>query len=141
MKSKRYTTEQKICILRDAERAGKSIVDVCLEKGISEQTFHRWKRQFGMMALDQAKRLKELEKGNARLKRLLAYEILGKELLKEALGESCAARSQAPDRRYLCEPGLMHQTCLLSSFWTAPQHLTIRSETTQCMVGSFEDSS
>jgi putative transposase len=41
-------------------------------KGISEQTFHRWKRQFGMMPLDQAKRLKELEKENARLKRLLA---------------------------------------------------------------------
>ena len=85
MKSKRYTTEQKIRILRDAERAGKSIVDVCREKGISEQTFHRWKRQFGMMPLDQAKWLKELEKENARLKRLLADEILGKELLKEAL--------------------------------------------------------
>jgi hypothetical protein len=42
------------------------------QKGISEQTFHRWKRQFGMMPLDQAKRLKELEKENARLKRLLA---------------------------------------------------------------------
>ena len=141
MKSKRYTTEQKIRILRDAERAGKSIVDVCREKGISEQTFHRWKRQFGMMPLDQANRLKELEKENARLKRLLADEILGKELLKEALEKSCEPRPQVPDRRYLCEPGLMHQTCLLSSFWTAPQHLPIRSETTQCMVGSFEDSS
>ncbi|MCK5923828.1 MAG: transposase [Methylococcales bacterium] len=141
MKSKRYTTEQKIRILRDAERAGKSIVDVCREKGISEQTFHRWKRQFGMMPLDQAKRLKELEKENARLKRLLAEEILGKELLKEALGKSCEPRPQAPDRRYLCEPGLMQRTCRLSSCWTAPQHLPIRSETTQCMVVSFEDSS
>ena len=107
MKSKRYTTEQKIRILRDTERAGKSIVDVCREKGISEQTFHRWKRQFGMLPLDQAKRLKELEKENARLKRLLADEILGKELLKEALEKSCEPRPQAPDRRYLCEPGLM----------------------------------
>ena len=44
MKSKRYTTEQKIRILRDAERADISIVDVCRKKGISEQTFHRWKR-------------------------------------------------------------------------------------------------
>jgi putative transposase len=85
MKSKRYTTEQKIRILREAEKAGQSIVDLCREKGISEQTFHRWKREFGMMKLDQAKQLKELQKENARLKRLLADEILGKELLKEAL--------------------------------------------------------
>jgi putative transposase len=85
MKAKRYTTEQKIRILREAEKAGQSIVEVCREKGISEQTFHRWKREFGMMKLDQAKKLKELQKENARLKRLLADEILGKELLKEAL--------------------------------------------------------
>ena len=85
MKGKRYSTEDKIRILREAETVDKSIIEVCKEKGISEQTFHRWKREFGMMKLDQAKRLKELEKENARLKRLLADEILGKELLKEAL--------------------------------------------------------
>ena len=85
MKAKRYTTEQKIRILREAEKADQSIVEVCREKGISEQTFHRWKREFGIMPLDQAKRLKELEKENARLKRMLADEMLGKELLKEAL--------------------------------------------------------
>ncbi|MEX0325479.1 MAG: transposase [Puniceicoccaceae bacterium] len=85
MKAKRYTTEQKIRILREAEKAGQSIVELCREKGISEQTFHRWKREFGMMKLDQAKQLKALQKENARLKRLLADEILGKELLKEAL--------------------------------------------------------
>jgi len=85
MKGKRYSTEEKIRVLREAETADKSIVEVCKDKGISEQTFHRWKREFGMMQLDQAKRLKELEKENARLKRMLADEILGKELLKEAL--------------------------------------------------------
>ena len=85
MKSKRYTTEQKIRILREAEKADQSIVEVCREKGISEQTFHRWKREFGMMKLDEAKRLKDLEKENARLKRMLADEMLGKEMLKEAL--------------------------------------------------------
>ena len=52
MKSKRYTTEQKIRILREAEKADQSIVEVCREKGISEKTFHRWKREFGMMKLD-----------------------------------------------------------------------------------------
>lgn len=85
MKIKRYSTEEKIRILREAEKANKSILEVCREKGISEQTYHRWKREFGMMKLDQARRLKELEKENARLKRMLADEILGKELLKEAL--------------------------------------------------------
>ena len=85
MKGKRYSTEEKIRILREAEAVDKSIIEVCKEKGISEQTFHRWKREFGMMRLDQAKRLKELEKENARLKRMLADEILGKELLQEAL--------------------------------------------------------
>lgn len=85
MKGKRYTTEQKIRILRSADEAGATILDVCRKAGISEQTFHRWKREFGMMDLDQAKQLKELQKENARLKRMLADEMLGKELLKEAL--------------------------------------------------------
>lgn len=85
MKGKRYTTEQKIRILRSADESGATILDVCREAGISEQTFHRWKREFGMMDLDQAKQLKELQKENARLKRMLADEMLGKELLKEAL--------------------------------------------------------
>ena len=83
MKSKRYTTEQKIRILREAEKAGQSIVEVCREKGISEQTFHRWKREFGIMPLDQAKRLKELEKENARLKRLVADLSLDNSILKD----------------------------------------------------------
>ena len=83
MKAKRYTTEQKIGILRDAEKAGQSIVEVCREKGISEQTFHRWKREFGMMKLDQAKRLKDLEVENARLKRAVADLTVDKLILKE----------------------------------------------------------
>jgi putative transposase len=85
MKGKRYTTEQKIRILRSADQADKTILDVCREAGVSEQTFHRWKREFGMMEVDQAKQFKELQKENARLKRMLADEMLGKEILKEAL--------------------------------------------------------
>ncbi len=85
MPGKRHTTEQKIRILREAEGSGKTVVDVCRDHQISEQTFHRWKREFGMLEVDQAKQLKELKKENARLKRMLADEMLGKELLKEAL--------------------------------------------------------
>jgi putative transposase len=64
MKSKRYTTEQKIRILRSTEQADKTILDVCREAGVGEQIFHRWKLEFGMMELDQAKQLKELPKEN-----------------------------------------------------------------------------
>jgi putative transposase len=85
MKGKRYTTEQKIRVLREAERTDKTILDVCRQQRISEQTFYRWKKEFGMMEVDQAKQLKALQKENARLKRMLADEMLGKELLKEAL--------------------------------------------------------
>jgi len=85
MKGRRHTTEEKIRILREAEVAGRTIQDVCRERRISEQTFHRWKREFGMLEVDQAKQLKELQKENARLKRMLADEMLGKELLREAL--------------------------------------------------------
>jgi len=85
MKGKRYTTEEKIRILREADMTGRKIEDICRERKITEQTFHRWKREFGMLEVDQAKQLKELQKENTRLKRMLADELLGKELLKEAL--------------------------------------------------------
>jgi len=98
MKGKRYTTEQKIRILREAESSDKTIQDVCRERQISEQTFHRWKREMGMLEVDQAKQLKELQRENARLKRMLADEMLGKELLKEALEKSYEPRTQASGR-------------------------------------------
>jgi len=102
MPGKRHTTEQKIRILREAEQAGKTIVDICREHQISEQTFHRWKREFGMLEVDQAKQLKELKRENERLKRMLADEMLGKELLKEALEKSCEPRAQASGRPGVC---------------------------------------
>ena len=59
MKGKHHATEQKIRILREAD-GGKSIVEVCKEHNISEVTFHRWKRQFGQLDVNEAKRMKEL---------------------------------------------------------------------------------
>ena len=82
MKGKRYTTETKIRILREAQSSHQTIQDVCRERQISEQSFHRWKRELGMLELNQAK---QLQRENARLKRMLADEMLGKELLKEVL--------------------------------------------------------
>ena len=85
MKGKRYTTEQKIRILREADQSDTTITDVCRGHQISEQTFHRWKRELGMLEVDQSRQLRELKKENERLKRMLADEMLGKELLREAL--------------------------------------------------------
>jgi putative transposase len=77
MKGKRYTTETKKIILREAQSRDKTILDVCRERQISEQTYHRWKRELGMLELNQAKQLKKLQRENTRLKRILADEMLG----------------------------------------------------------------
>jgi putative transposase len=82
MKGKRYTTEDKIRILREADGGQQSIVEVCKEKNISEVTFHRWKKQFGQMDLNEAKRLKELERENTELKKMLAEAMLAKRVLE-----------------------------------------------------------
>ena len=85
MKGTRYTTEEKVRILRDADAGEQSIVDICREKNISDVTFHRWKRQFGHMDLNEAKRLKELERENTELKKMLADAMLAKKVLEYAL--------------------------------------------------------
>jgi putative transposase len=81
MKGKRYTTEDKIRILREADR-GKAVNEVCQEHNISEVSFHRWKRQFGMMEINEARRLKELERENAELKKMLAESLLKNRVLE-----------------------------------------------------------
>src|SRR5476649_1025556 len=81
MKGKRYTTEDKIRILREAD-AGKAIGEVCRAHNISEVSFHRWKRQFGMMEINEAKRLKELERENTELKKMLADSLLENRVLR-----------------------------------------------------------
>jgi putative transposase len=85
MKGKRYSSEDKIRILREAD-TGRAIADLCREKNIAEATFHRWKREFGMMEVNEAKRLKELEKENTELKKMLAEALLAKRVL-EYVGE------------------------------------------------------
>ena len=81
MKGKRYTTEEKIRLLREADRGEKNIQDICREKNISEVTFHRWKKQFGHLEINEARRLKELERENTELKKMLAEEMLKNRVL------------------------------------------------------------
>jgi putative transposase len=85
MKGKRYSTEEKVRILREADGGDRSIVDICREKNISDVTFHRWKREFGQMDLNEARRLKELERENTELKKMLADSMLAQKVLKYAL--------------------------------------------------------
>jgi len=88
MGRKRYTAEQIIGMLREAEvlqSQGVTIGDASRKLGITEQTYYRWRKEYGGMRVDQAKRLKELEKENVRLKKLVADLSLDKDILKEAL--------------------------------------------------------
>ena len=81
MKGKRYTTEDKIRILREADGGERSVADLCREANLSEVTFHRWKKQFGHMEVNEARRLKELERENSELKKMLAEEMLKNRVL------------------------------------------------------------
>jgi putative transposase len=83
---RRHTPEQVVRKLTRADRLlaeGKDVADVCRELGVSEQTYYRWRNQFGGLKADDAKRLKDLERENSTLKRLLADAELEKAALKE----------------------------------------------------------
>ena len=86
MPTKRYSTEQIVSKLRQAEvelARGLRVPLVCKKLGISEQTYYRWRKEYGGLRFDQAKRLKELERENGRLKRLVADQALDNMILKE----------------------------------------------------------
>ena len=86
MARKRYTSEQIIVYLREAEvlqAKGSTIGQVCKKIGVTEQTYYRWRKEYGSLSVEQAKRLKEVEKENIRLRKLVADLSLDKAILKE----------------------------------------------------------
>ena len=86
MPRKRYTPEQIINSLREAEvliSKGSTAAEAARHLGITQQTYYRWRKEYGGMRINQAKRLKELEKENARLKRLVADQALDNAILKD----------------------------------------------------------
>jgi len=88
MSRKRYRPEQIIGMLREAEvelSRGQNVGQVCRNLGITEQTYYRWRREYGGLKVSQARRMKELERENTRLKRAVADLTLDKLILKEAL--------------------------------------------------------
>jgi transposase-like protein len=85
-KGKKHTPEQIVSLLRQIEVAvanGKTTPIACRESGITEQTYYRWRKEFGGLQVDQARRLKELEQENAKLKRLVSELSLEKLVLKD----------------------------------------------------------
>jgi len=87
MPRKRFTVEQIISKLREAEvelSRGLTVGQVCKKLEVTEQTYYRWRKEYGGLRTDQAKRLKELERENARLKKLVADLTLDNDILKEA---------------------------------------------------------
>ena len=86
MPTKKYKPEQIVSLLRQIEVAvanGKSTPQAWRDAGISEQSYYRWRKEYGGLRLDQAKRLKELQKENLKLKRLVAELALEKQILKD----------------------------------------------------------
>jgi putative transposase len=86
MKKQRFTEEQIIGVLREQE-AGAKTADLCRRHGISEATYYNWKAKYGGMEVSEAKRLKALEDENARLKKLLAEQMLDVSALRELLAK------------------------------------------------------
>ncbi len=87
MSARRYSAEQIITKLREAEvlsSQGMAVVMICKKLGITPNTYYRWRKEYGGLEVDQAKKLKELERENARLKKLVAEQALDIDILKEA---------------------------------------------------------
>ncbi len=87
MKKKRYTAEQIVRILQEAEKGGTTIGDLCRHYEVSEATYYRWRRVYGDMKMPEVRRLRELEQQNARLKRLVAERDLEIDVMKEVLAK------------------------------------------------------
>lgn len=87
MKQSKFTEEQIVNILRLADKGEQTVAAICRAQAISENTFYTWRRKFGGLAVSELRRLKDLEKENSRLKRLLAERDLEVDALREVLGK------------------------------------------------------
>ena len=91
MVKRKHSVEQIIGQLREAEvelAQGRSVAEVCRSLGVTEQTYYRWRKEYGGLKMDQAKRLKVLEQENTRLRRAVADLTLDKQILQEVTGET-----------------------------------------------------
>ena len=113
-RGKKELAEQIIPKLREVEievGRGKTVLEAVKKIGVTEQTYYRWKKKFGGLRIDQAKRLKDLEKENARLKRLLADAELDKAILREAASGRPWRRSPTSEPGEAAASGRACQRC------------------------------
>ena len=108
---KRFTEEQIIGFLREAE-SGLPVAELCRRHGFSEASYYLWRSKFGGMSVSDAKRLKELETENGRLKRLLAEALLENEVTKEALRKVVSAPARRELVRHMVSRGLSERRSL-----------------------------
>ncbi len=123
MARKRFTPEQIITMLREAEvllNQATPVTKVCRKLGSSEQTYYRWRKEYGGMRVDPAKRLKELEHENARLKKLVADLSLDNSILKEANRGNFWARPKKAGPSSMCVKSWESPSGELVRFWTSP---------------------
>lgn len=86
MKKSRFSAEQIVAILTEAARRDTKLVDLCRKHGITEQTYYRWRKAYGGLEVNEAKRLRALEEENRRLKRIVADQALDIVMLKDVAG-------------------------------------------------------
>ena len=127
MKRTRHTPEQVIRKLRDADRMlaeQKSVAEVAKELGVSENTYHRWRNQYGGMKADDVKRLKELERENTRLKTIVADQALSARRCGRSRRETSEPSPSAPGGRDASRPPGGQRALGLSGRRSAPIHAT-----------------
>ena len=88
MTKNKFTEEQVVRLLAEAESGAKTVTDLCREKGITKNTFYAWKQKYGGMQAQEVKRLRELERENARLKKLVAERDLEIDAMKELVSKN-----------------------------------------------------
>jgi len=88
VKRKRFSEEQIVRVLAEADRPGKTVADVCRQHGVSENTFYRWRKQFKGLSVAEVRTMRQLAQENARLKKLLAERDLEIDALKEVLAKN-----------------------------------------------------
>ncbi|MBS1966715.1 MAG: transposase [Chloroflexi bacterium SZAS-1] len=114
-----YNAEQILKILEQADKAEQTVTAVCREHGIAEATFYRWRKAYSGLSVAELQRLKELEKENARLKRLLAERVLEIDLLKELLGKKRNHRREATGGALSGRRRLISATGVFAGFTSA----------------------
>src|SRR5215471_5454347 len=97
MKQGRFTEEQIVAILKEAEAGGTKVAELCRRHGISDATFYNWRSRYGGLEVSELRRLRQLEEENRRLKSIVADQALDIRALKDVLAKTVTARGEAPD--------------------------------------------